>query len=157
MKNNVSLFLLIAVMAIGLMAFNSFESDTSTYYEPQPTWKNLKVLPQNISKDSLFGLMDNYSLSLGVKCSHCHVPQKKDPTKLDFASDEKIEKHIARGMITMTNEINENYFKPHFPDPKPAQVYVADCVMCHRGNPNPKAYLSNMEKMYHQYMPATKQ
>lgn len=122
-------------------------------YEPQPKWKNLKVLPNDISKDSLFGLMENYSVALGVKCSHCHVPMKNDPKKLDFAKDEKIEKEIARGMIVMTNDINENYFKPHFPDPKPAHVLVADCVMCHRGNPNPKTYLSNMHKAYEQYKP----
>jgi len=138
------------VMIGGLFAFKSY-SPEQDMYEPQTQWKNLKVLPQDISKDSLFGLMENYSLALGVNCNHCHIPRKDDPSKLDFVSDEKIEKEIARGMIVMTDEINEKYFKPHFPEPKPEQVLIANCVMCHRGTANPAKYLTNMEKMYHSY------
>lgn len=156
MKKSVAFlsFLLIIIFLVS-SAFSSYDSNYAVY-EPQPSWKNLKVLPQDISKDSLFGLMENYSISLGVKCSHCHISRKDDPTKLDFASDAKIEKEITRGMIVMTNEINENYFKPYFPDPKPARVYTADCVMCHRGTANPRKYLSNMEKMYELIKPEMK-
>lgn len=114
-------------------------------------WKNLKVLPQDITKDSLMALMHGYENALSVGCDHCHAPRKDNPEKLDFASDEKIEKEIARGMINMTNEINANYFQPHFPDPKPAEVFVVNCVMCHRGTVNPELYLSKMGSMYKTY------
>lgn len=97
--------------------------------------------------------MKNYENSLGVKCNYCHATSKVDPTKLDFPNDDKIEKEIARGMIKMTNEINENYFKPYFPDPKPEQVHVVNCVLCHRGTSNPEKYLSQMGKMYKTYDP----
>lgn len=127
-----------------------FASDS---YEAQPQWKNLKVLPQDISKDSLMGLMENYSLSLGVKCSYCHISDKNDPTKMDFASDEKFQKEITRGMMIMTMEINEKYFKPYFPDPKPESVTVTNCVTCHRGTANPREYLSNMKKMFELVQP----
>lgn len=142
----------ILVLVLGLYAFKD-NPNLDEGYSPQPPWDNLKVLPKDISKDSLEYLMKSYTLALGVKCSHCHEPSKKDPSKLDFASDAKIEKEIARGMITMTNDINENNFKPFFPDPKPHQVYVVNCVMCHRGNANPEKYLSQMGKMYKTYDP----
>lgn len=117
-------------------------------HEPQPRWKNLQVLPQDISKDSLMSLMHGYERALSVQCSHCHASKEDGSGRLDFASDAKIEKEIARGMIKMTNEINEKYFKPHFPDPKPKQVHVINCVVCHRGTVNPELYLSNMSEMY---------
>lgn len=145
------------VMGISLLTFTfyAFKGDRSITmeYVAQPQWENLKVLPQDISKDSLTALMKNYSTALSVQCTHCHVPSKTDPSKLDFASDAKIEKEIARGMIKMTNEINATYFQPHFPDPKPVQVHVVNCVLCHRGSVNPEKYLSQMGTMYKTYDP----
>lgn len=142
----------ILIMVLGLYAFKG-DLNTKEKYVAQAHWKNLKVLPQDISKDSLKHLMKNYATSLGVKCSYCHSPKKDDPTKLDFPNDDKIEKEIARGMIKMIDEINANYFQPYFPDPKPEQVYVVNCVMCHRGSTNPEKYLSQMGKMYKSYDP----
>jgi hypothetical protein len=142
----------ILTIVLGLYAFNT-NPNTHKGYIPQPPWENLKVLPKDITKDSLIGLMKNYETSLGVECNYCHVPKKSDPSKLDFSKDVKIEKEIARGMIKMTNEINENYFKPYFPDPKPEQVHVVNCVLCHRGTSNPEKYLSKMDVMYKTYDP----
>lgn len=138
-----------------MTVFYAFKTNSSKQdiYQPLPKWKNLKVLPKDISKDSLEHLMKGYAIALSVDCNHCHAPQKDNPKKLDFASDDKIEKEIARGMIQMTNDLNKNYFQPHFPDPKPAQVYVVNCVMCHRGAVNPEKYLSQMGAMYKTYNP----
>ncbi|QAA81232.1 c-type cytochrome [Aequorivita sp. H23M31] len=140
------------ILAVSLSAFN-VTPNLDEGYMPQPKWKNLKVLPQDITKDSLDNLMKGYTVALGVKCNYCHMPSKTDPTKLDFADDGKIEKEIARGMITMADDINEKYFKPYFPDPKPDQVYVVACIMCHRGAPNPEKYLSQMHMAYKTYNP----
>lgn len=142
----------ILIVVLGLYAFKT-NHDTNEDYVAQPRWENLKVLPQDISKDSLFYLMNNFATSLGVKCNYCHTPRKDDPKKLDFPNDAKIEKEIARGMIRMTDEINEKNFQPYFPDPKPEQVYVVNCVMCHRGSSNPEKYLSQMGQMYKTYDP----
>lgn len=136
----------------GLYAFSSITFAESNY-QPQQKWKNLKVLPEDITKDSLEYLMKGYTSALSVKCNYCHVPKKDDPKELDFAADDKIEKEIARGMIKMTNDLNENYFRPHFPDPKPKQVHVVNCVLCHRGAPNPEKYLAKMGEMYKTYNP----
>ena len=138
-----------------MIQFYAFKANSifEVKYQPQTKWENLKVLPQNITKDSLDHLMEGYANALSVKCNYCHAPKKDNPNKLNFASDDKIEKEIARGMIKMTNDINAIYFQPHFPDPKPAQVMVANCVMCHRGAPNPEKYLSKMSTMYKTYNP----
>ncbi|MDQ7916921.1 c-type cytochrome [Mesonia sp. MT50] len=141
------------LLILGLFAFKADLNSDKGYVVPNGPWENLKVLPQDISKDSLEFLMNNYATSLGVKCKHCHAVSKKDPTKLDFPSDAKMEKEIGRGMIKMTNEINATYFQPHFPDPKPEQVSVVNCVLCHRGTTNPEKYLAQMGAMYKTYDP----
>lgn len=136
----------LAVLGI-IGVFYAFTSNSNKVYEPvanKVVWQNLKVLPQNISKDSLHNLMKGYSISLGVKCNFCHESQKDNPKELDFASDAKIQKEIARGMIKMTDDINKNYFLPHKQDPKPTQTYDVACITCHRGTTNPKEYLDNV-------------
>lgn len=153
-KKTISVLLSIGVVILAsqFLAF-TLKTPSGDTDQSQVAWKNLKVLPQDISKDSLNFLMEGYSNALSVNCDHCHAAKKDSPGKLDFASDEKIEKEIARGMIHMTNEINANYFQPHFPDPKPEHVFVVGCVMCHRGAVNPEKYLSKMGSMYKTYDP----
>lgn len=133
-----------------IMGLYSFTTKTISNFgdDYQPRWENLKVLPQNISKDSLMNLMEGYNIALGVKCSHCHSPKKGDPLKFDFADDSKMAKIIARGMIQMTDGINDTYFKPHYPEPKPHSVTDVSCVMCHRGTAKPKSYLENLGNLF---------
>ena len=125
--------------------------------ETHSEWKNLKVLPQNITKDSLMFLMHTFNNSLGVDCVHCHTAQADNPEKLDFASDAKLNKEIARGMLVMTNDINSKYFLPHAPEPKPKQIVAVYCVTCHRGNSNPETYLQGVSKMIPTLMPIKKE
>lgn len=99
-------------------------------------FKNLKVLPKNITEDSLFKLMDIYNVSLGVDCGYCHVKDKKADT-LIFEKDDKAEKEIARNMILMTMDINEKYFRFNSA-PSLAPVTVVTCNTCHRGQPMPE-------------------
>lgn len=98
-------------------------------------WKNLKVLPQMISEDSLKGLMRGYNAALGVKCNFCHA-ENPETNKIDFSSDAKKEKEFARHMIVMTREINAKNFNWENAK-KPEMVNVVTCVMCHRGNESP--------------------
>src|SRR5574342_619579 len=82
---------------------------------PSNEYKNLKVLPKNISTKNLSRIMiDEFEDGLGVTCGFCHA-EKKDSYKLDYASDEKPEKEIARLMMKMTLGINKNYFKIKHP------------------------------------------
>jgi len=96
--------------------------------------KNLKVLPKNISKKDLDKVMDNFKMALGVRCGYCHVPMKDNPKRMDFASDEKPEKDIAREMMRMTAKINKKYFHDEMKEGKPLAV---SCVTCHNGKSEP--------------------
>src|ERR1700740_2225311 len=70
-------------------------------------YKNLKVLPNNISSKKLSEIMvDEFQDDLGVSCSFCHS-ENKNTHKPDYASDEKPEKLIARAMMRMTIGINK--------------------------------------------------
>lgn len=99
--------------------------------------KNLKVLPKNISHDDLDKIMDSWKTALGVKCGFCHAPSADSNSHhLDFASDAKPEKSIARKMYQMTGKINKKFFKEN-KDETGALIPTISCVTCHRGNPHP--------------------
>jgi hypothetical protein len=99
-------------------------------------FKNLKVLPKNISSKELSRIMiDEFEDDLGVTCNFCHA-ENKDTHRPDYASDEKPEKQIARAMMLMTMGINKKYFKlkrPMIGDP----ALAITCATCHHGQPHP--------------------
>ena len=99
-------------------------------------FKNLQVLPKNISEKDLERIMEiDCSKALGVGCDYCHVKiAGKD--ELDFVSDAKGEKEAARSMMRMTMEINKKYFgmeRPLIGD----SLMTVTCKSCHRGEPYP--------------------
>lgn len=104
---------------------------------PDEGFKNLKVLPKNISHDDLHKVMDDWKTALGVKCGFCHAPFADSSNHhLDFASDAKPEKNIARHMYKMTGKINKKYFSFN-KDDKGDVIPAISCITCHRGNPHP--------------------
>jgi len=139
-KAAVVLFLA-AFTAFGIAAYNptkekkvqgSYESDTTLF-------KNLKVLPKDISKDSLDTIMHGFNNSLGVKCFFCHVHEGNDfKTGWKFDSDEKPEKETARYMLKMTAGINATYFNIDSSS-RPDTISAVKCVTCHRGIAHPDA------------------
>jgi hypothetical protein len=107
---------------------------------PQPKPVNLKVLPKNIAREDLIKIMRGYAGSLGVECSFCHA-RNPQTHKLDFPSDAKDDKTIARTMIQMTQTINEQYMtQVHDPDAMPEDKHVT-CGTCHRGNSMPEHFV----------------
>src|SRR6185437_16695478 len=115
----------------------------------QPEFKNLKILPKDISKDGLDSVMHHFTHSLGVKCTYCHEGDFSKRT-MDFASDAKPEKQIARKMMLMTIDINKNHFqqiaeqldsgKMEMPTDTSAVSYMlkyVTCYTCHHGDPHP--------------------
>jgi hypothetical protein len=101
-------------------------------------FKNLKVLPKDISKEDLGKVMDGFKTSLGVKCNFCHAPSTEQKGKMDFASDAKPEKDMARAMMKMTANINKKFF--HIKDAKnPNAVLAVSCITCHNGKPHPES------------------
>jgi hypothetical protein len=103
---------------------------------PANEYRNLKVLPKNISSKNLSKIMiDDFEDGLGVSCGFCHT-KEKDSERLDYASDEKPEKQIARLMMKMTMGINKNYFKLKHPIIGDSTLTIS-CATCHNGQPRP--------------------
>jgi tetratricopeptide (TPR) repeat protein len=94
---------------------------------------NLKVLPRDLSRDSVIQIMRGWSASLGVSCRYCHAPRAEGSDELNFASDARPEKDKARAMVTMTRAINGEHL-PRVPERRGVGV---GCVTCHRGLPVP--------------------
>jgi len=126
MKKNLIYVLSFLLVGMVLMSFNQKAKETYYGSVSEDGFKNLKILPKDISKDSLMALMKGYNQALGVKCNHCH-------TLMDKSSDEKHEKDIARHMIKFTNELNAKEFAPIGEQYKNA----IQCATCHRGSTKP--------------------
>jgi hypothetical protein len=112
--------LLAAVSAGVLAAGLAFVLPTPAAYADDAP-KNLKVLPKTMSKADIKKLMKGVASSLGVQCDHCHDTD-------DFSKDTE-KKEIARGMMTMTGEINQKFFKGE---------QEVGCITCHNGQKEPK-------------------
>ena len=119
----VILFLSISVAAIADATISKSEDEK---------YVNLKVLPKNISSKDLQKIMvDDFEDGLGVACNFCHAANKTTG-QLDFASDAKPEKEIARSMMRMTMGINKIYFKIKHPM-LGATTLTISCNTCHNG------------------------
>ena len=120
--------LLAAVVATGVAATGRGGSEEH--------FTNLRVLPKNISSKMLSHIMvDDFEDGLGVGCNFCHA-EEKDSHKLDYASDAKPEKSIARNMMRMTMKVNRNYFRLKHPLLGDS-LLVVNCSTCHHGQPHP--------------------
>jgi photosynthetic reaction center cytochrome c subunit len=103
---------------------------------PRNDYKNLKVLPKDINTKDLSRIMiDDFEDGLGVSCGFCHA-EEKGSHKLDYASDEKPEKEIARLMMKMTLDVNEKYFQVTHPLIGDSTLSIT-CMTCHKGQPRP--------------------
>ncbi len=145
-----------AVLAVAILVTLGASSNSSITIKSNPDegFTNLKVLPKNISDKQLDSVMGNFSISLGVRCNFCHA-RKADSTKrgLDFASDNKDEKNIARNMYKMTAYLNANYFNWNN-STRPDTIHYVVCYTCHRGNHevDAKVFLNridSVEKAFH--------
>ena len=123
--------------AFAFVAFIVFGIAATTPPPDEHPHKNLKILPKTISHEDLDKVMDGFKAALGVKCNFCHAPSKDTADHhLDFASDDKPEKNIARHMMKMTAKINKKYFSFN-KDEKGETIPAISCITCHRGNPHP--------------------
>lgn len=130
-----TLLTLLATVAIGL-ALSAFMPQEQAYKA-----KNLTVMPKNSSKEDIEEVMEGFKVALGVKCGFCHAPKADDPKKLDFASDAKPEKEMARKMMRMTAKLNKKYF--HNKEEKGMMINIS-CQTCHNGNKEPHTVLKGV-------------
>lgn len=132
MKNKFPFFVVLLLSFAVLTGFNNSTSKVDQGYEVtvNPKYKNLKILPKDISEQELEGVMNSFNEALGVKCSYCHVVVSE--RVLDFASDAIDSKEIARHMMKMTMRINKKYFEKSNP-----MDYSVNCFTCHQGQKIP--------------------
>jgi photosynthetic reaction center cytochrome c subunit len=91
-------------------------------------FKNVKMNPQMPAARLLAVMNIGYGRSLGVSCTHCHVPGQWD-------SETKTQKQTARDMSAMVARINNELLKP-IPNLKGPNAIV-NCTTCHRGQVKP--------------------
>ena len=103
-----------------------------------PRYKNLQILPKDISKQAMDSTMHFFSFALGQKCGFCHV-RNEESKSWDMASDVKPEKLIARKMLTMCQGINKTYFSEEGGNEQQA-IQAVTCYTCHKGEPMPLAF-----------------
>ena len=124
------------VVTLAAVALISTAATSTKPVAPANNYTNLKVLPKDISSKDLQELMtDDFEDGLGVTCGFCHA-DAKDGHGLDFASDAKPEKEIARAMMRMTIGINKKYFKIKHPLIG-SNALVINCNTCHKGQAFP--------------------
>jgi hypothetical protein len=106
-----------------------------SFTRDEPHFKNLKILPKNITEEQMDSVMHHFSLSLGVRCTFCHK-HSEDMKTWDFASDENKHKLRAREMMKLTQKINSKYFDVAGSKRITASLMVT-CYTCHHGSNDP--------------------
>jgi hypothetical protein len=92
----------------------------------EKVFKNIQIL-KGVPAGRFLDAMQGFANALGTKCKECHDTE-------NFASDDKNQKKIARGMIQMTKGINEQYIKTM---PGLDKDSFVSCYTCHHGNTHP--------------------
>ena len=103
----------------------------------ESVYKNLKVLPKDISKGDMDSVMKHFTQSLGVKCNFCHVRMNNEKKDWDFANDSLENKRTARYMVGMTKKINKKFFKDDIKNINMPQMNEITCYSCHNGREHP--------------------
>jgi hypothetical protein len=102
---------------------------------PPDSLINTKVIPHATPVPQVLAMMRNFAGDLGVRCLFCHVGEEGQPLdRVDFASDKKRTKLVARQMMLMLQEITRRL------DTIPRQstsAVPATCATCHRGVSRP--------------------
>lgn len=124
-----------SILVAGALAGAALLAAPPAWAQIPDTYKNLTVLPKEITKGELVGRMREIAGSLGVRCNHCHVGPE-NLQGMDFASDEKPTKRTARVMMKMVEEINGKLLKPI--ETGRTETTRVRCVTCHRGVTVPK-------------------
>lgn len=119
--------------AVAIFVATLFPGKSATQIPDKFT--NLQVLHDTLSRQTLIRTMKGFTRALGVRCEFCHVG---DPARglssFDFASDENKHKDIARTMLRMVRNINEEQLTA-LPFREGIKV---ECMTCHRGNKEPR-------------------
>jgi len=126
MKNSLRV---VTVLTCTLLLFLAFVSPAPRLY------KNLKILPKDITKHQMDSVMEHFTKSLGVKCTFCHVRNEAQGS-FDFPNDSIEHKRIARDMMRMQIALNKKYFNIKNAKKIDTKLEVT-CYTCHNGKAHP--------------------
>jgi hypothetical protein len=102
---------------------------------PPDSLINTQVIPHGTPVTEVVGTMRSFAFALDVRCTFCHVGEESTPlAQVDFASDEKRNKRVARQMMLMVQEVNRRL--DTIPQPGTPEIAVT-CATCHRGVSRP--------------------
>jgi hypothetical protein len=126
---------------VGFMAM----SPAKQQEKEKPKYTNLKVLPKNISEKQLRNIMEEWEHALGTRCSFCHA-RNEETKKMDFASDAKPEKEMARHMFKMVTMLNKKYFEAKKDSTGMIMETGVNCNTCHKGVSHPEIVKASEQK-----------
>jgi Photosynthetic reaction centre cytochrome C subunit len=122
-----------ALIVVALVAAAGVDSAAA---QPPGKWPpdslvNVQVIPKTTQPVQVWGMMRNIAGALGVSCTFCHVGSDSAPLeRIDFATDEKRNKRVARQMMRMVQEVNTRL--DTIPS-RPTPTVTVTCITCHRG------------------------
>lgn len=120
--------------AVWLVTMMTMATPAESQIPDEPV--NLQYFSEDISRDSLVGVMREFSFALGVRCQYCHVGG--DGVSFEgvvFESDEDPDKRKARYMLRLVDTLNRSML-PMMAD-RDEPVTAVECKTCHRGLPKP--------------------
>lgn len=126
------------VLAVSLsFAFTARQED--------PKYKNLKILPKDITHEQMDSVMHHYTASLNVRCNFCHI-RNEEKKEWDWASDDNKHKLVAREMMKMTNKLNDKYFPYAGKAKELSTALTVTCYTCHHGAAEPATKAPHVER-----------
>lgn len=128
--------LLITLAFVSIVALSCAVTQMKGSGPDNPQYKNLKVLPKDITHDQMDSVMHHFTASLNVKCNFCHV-RNEEKKEMDWAADDNKHKLVARQMLTMTNELNKKYFNLTGSAITITAPLMVTCFTCHHGSTEP--------------------
>ena len=140
--SRVTTYGMVAVLALACGLVAGIHSAAA---QEQEKFKNLKVLPKDISPEDLRAVMGGFTRALGVRCSGCHA-SKPGEQRLDFTLDDKPEKKTARVMMQMVHDINDKYIST-LEDHSNPPIQV-QCITCHHGISRPRQLADVLKLAY---------
>ncbi len=111
------------------------------------TFTNLQVLPEDIGRGELIGVMRAFTGALGVRCLHCHVGSDGNTfSDVVFADDDYETKRLARVMLGMVSQINATLISESGRDL--TELTEVTCFTCHHGSTQPRTIEEELDTAY---------
>lgn len=128
-----------------LILLLTFFQGTPGMAQEEEAPQNLQVLPKGTSREEVIEVMRGFTRALNVRCDFCHAQDPDNPRRMDFASDKKENKKVARVMMHMAATINQHLL----PQTGRSHLQQVQCITCHHGLSEPRTLQQELQAAYH--------